>query len=61
MITDEDATCATLLHQAGELTDLTYAIRRALVAGDLNNAAQLLHVLSTEALTLVATIEAQTK
>ena len=32
----------TLIEQAGEITDLTYAIRRALVAEDLNNASALL-------------------
>jgi hypothetical protein len=57
MRTDEDTTY-TAPRPSGELT---YAIRLALVAGDLKNAAQLLPLLSTGALTLVTTIEAQTK
>ena len=46
----------TLIEQAGELTDLTYAIRRALTTDDLKNADALLEELRSSALALRTTI-----
>jgi hypothetical protein len=48
-----------LIERAGEITDLTYAIRRALIADDRSNAKALLEELRSSALALSETIERQ--